>query len=74
MSLRELEHTHTHYNLPHLYLCCLLKITIVDIFGSNLIMVLFSSPGGSPGSAIVLPPALAVAAALPKILTLKFFM
>ena len=34
----------------------------------------FSSPGRSPGRAIVLPPALAVAAALAKSLTLKFFM
>ena len=36
---------------------------------------LFSSPGLSPGRAIVLPPALALAAAavLAKSLTLKFF-
>ena len=39
-------------------------------------MMIFSSPGGSPGRAIVLPPAstLAAAAALAKSLTLKFFM
>ena len=35
---------------------------------------MISSPGQSPGSAIVLPPALASSAALAKILTLKFFM
>ena len=39
---------------------------------------IFSSPGQSPGRAIVLPPAsalaLASAAALAKSLTLKFFM
>ena len=38
--------------------------------------LIFSSPGRSPGRAIVLPPAsaLALAAALAKSLTLKFFM
>ena len=35
---------------------------------------IFSSPGQSPGRAIVLPPALAAALALAKSLTLKFFM
>ena len=35
---------------------------------------ILSSPGRSPGRAIVLPPALASASALPKSLTLKFFM
>ena len=36
----------------------------------------FSSPGQSPGRAIVLPPALAAASALAKfkVFTLKFFM
>ena len=42
------------------------------------VMCVFSSPGQSPGRAIVLPPALAsalaLAAALAKSLTLKFFM
>ena len=33
----------------------------------------FSSPGRSPGRAIVLPPASAAASALAKSLTLKFF-
>ena len=37
--------------------------------------VFFSSPGRSPGRAIVLPPVLALAAAASaKSLTLKFFM
>ena len=35
---------------------------------------IFSSPGRSPGRAIVLPSALAAASALAKSLTLKFFM
>ena len=35
---------------------------------------IFSSPGRSSGRAIVLPPAWALAAALAKSLTLKFFM
>ena len=45
-----------------------------------MVLVLFSSPGQSPGRAIVLPTAsalalaAAVAAALAKSLTLKFFM
>ena len=39
-------------------------------------MIIFSSPGRSPGRAIVLPPAsmLALALALAKSLMLKFFM
>ena len=39
-----------------------------------LIIFLFSSPGRSPGRAIVLPPALAGALALAKSLTFKFLM
>ena len=41
-----------------------------------VLLCVFSSPGRSPGRAIVLPPALASAsaAALAKSLTLKFFM
>ena len=39
-----------------------------------MIEVVFSSPGQSPGRVIVLPLALALAAALTKSLTLKFFM
>ena len=44
----------------------------------KLELSIFSSPGQSPGRAIVLPPALALAlaavSALAKSLTLKFFM
>ena len=52
-----------HHEPPHLDLHCLQ-------------IQLFNSPGQSPGRAIVLPPALASAAAsaLAKSLTLKFFM
>ena len=43
--------------------------------GCELGNTIFSSPGRSPGRAIVLPPAVALAAAaLAKSLTLKFFM
>ena len=43
---------------------------------SNSAIFLFSSPGRSPGRAIVLPPASAsaLASVLAKSLTLKFFM
>ena len=50
------------------------------IYGKKDFFSFFSSPGQSPGRAIVLPPAsalgsaLAAAAALAKTLTLKFFM
>ena len=37
-------------------------------------MIIFSSPGQSPGRAIVLPLALALASALAKSLMLSFFM
>ena len=45
------------------------KYRIYDFFSVRSI---FSSPGQSPGRAIVLPPALASASALAKSLTLKF--
>ena len=37
-------------------------------------LFIFSSPGQSPGKAIILPPVLALASALAKSLMLKFFM
>ena len=58
-----------------------LALELINVFyGAVLcyvfvIAVIFSSPGRSPGRAIVLPPVLALAAAaLAKSLTLKFFM
>ena len=50
------------FELAHLDLLCL------------EIIVIFSSPGQSPGRAIVLPPASELAAASAKSLTLQFFM
>ena len=41
-------------------------------FLARTLSPIFSSPGRSPGRAIVLPPASALAAALAKSLTLKF--
>ena len=61
------------------FLCSLLFLYFVIIFnqGTGFHSNLFSSPGRSPGRAIVLLPAsalaLAAAAALAKSLTLKFF-
>ena len=64
----------------------LFKPAAIDIFGSLFIhlcyvhfqrvMYIFSSPGRSPGRAIVLPLAsvLGAASVLAKSLTLKFFM
>ena len=56
--------------MPHV-----VSILTGDMEISNL-MIIFSSPGRSPGRAIVLPPALALvsALALSKSLTLKLFM
>ena len=51
-----------------------LNATECDGIHFHVNLAIFSSPGRSPGRAIVLPSALTTALALANILTLKFFM
>ena len=63
------------YFVNHMKTIFELHVVRKALYISFISSLLFSSPGRSPGRAIVLPPASALAAAaLAKSLTLKFFM
>ena len=60
----------SHIVFYKIYIIAHLNVCMLEDLKSNLEQTILSSPGQSPGRAIILPPALAAASALAKSLTL----